>query len=213
MAKFRVLDTAPAQFTIAYDGANSAPFTCSSTGDLTIAPTGGDIAVTGNLVATGRLGAGSRTFLTDKVREWAVSTSGTGTKTLATFVIPASSQFVKVEVDAVASRAGAASDRNGTSNTEVAVFYIMRADGSTNVVVEKVVPGTIVGSGYVDTTNTAGGDISALACALTIAVDTSAGATASQTVTITGMTGNGSGGNTSILAFFRCLGFPAIAPS
>jgi hypothetical protein len=40
------------QLRLAYDGSNSVPFTVNSGGDLIIAPTGGDVNVTGSLSAT-----------------------------------------------------------------------------------------------------------------------------------------------------------------
>jgi hypothetical protein len=55
-AKLDVLSTTE-QLRLAYDGSNYVPFTVSSGGDLTIAPTGGDVNVTGALAATNLIGA------------------------------------------------------------------------------------------------------------------------------------------------------------
>jgi hypothetical protein len=50
--------TAP-QMTVAYDGSNKLPISVNSSGDATLAPTGGDTAVTGNLAVSGTI-TGSR---------------------------------------------------------------------------------------------------------------------------------------------------------
>lgn len=49
------------QLTLAYDGGNSTAFVTSSSGDLTITPTGGDTTITGTLTATGALAGTSIT--------------------------------------------------------------------------------------------------------------------------------------------------------
>ncbi|MEE9367034.1 MAG: hypothetical protein V3W44_10130 [Dehalococcoidales bacterium] len=58
-AKLHILETTE-QLRLAYDATNFASFTVSSGGDLTIAPTGGDLAITAILTATRlRTGAGT----------------------------------------------------------------------------------------------------------------------------------------------------------
>ncbi len=57
-AKLHVLSTTE-QLRLGYDAANYTSFTTSSGGDLTIAPSGGDLAITGNVDLSGVLQAGS----------------------------------------------------------------------------------------------------------------------------------------------------------
>lgn len=54
---FAVTNTTVPQFVIFYDASNSAPFSVSSGGDLTIAPTGLDVNVTGRLTTTAAVGS------------------------------------------------------------------------------------------------------------------------------------------------------------
>ena len=49
-----------AQLKLSYDGSNAAAFTVTSNGDLTIAPSGGDTGLTGNLDVSGRLAVGDQ---------------------------------------------------------------------------------------------------------------------------------------------------------
>jgi hypothetical protein len=55
MAQLDVLDTGGAQFRVGYNSTNYAELSVSSTGDLTIAPTGGDTSITGNLSVSGQV--------------------------------------------------------------------------------------------------------------------------------------------------------------
>jgi hypothetical protein len=57
MAQLDVLDTGGAQFRVGYNSTNYAELSVSSTGDLTIAPTGGDTSITGTLAVTGAMTA------------------------------------------------------------------------------------------------------------------------------------------------------------
>lgn len=52
MAQLDVIDAAGSQFRVGHDATNYVQFSSSSTGDLTIAPTGGDTSITGSLTVT-----------------------------------------------------------------------------------------------------------------------------------------------------------------
>jgi hypothetical protein len=66
MAQLSVIDTAGDQLRVAYSASVYANFSCSSGGDLTIAPTGGDTSITGRLVVSSTLAVtGAATFSGD----------------------------------------------------------------------------------------------------------------------------------------------------
>lgn len=85
MAELDIISTTTQQLRVMYDASTYAPFTVSSGGDLTIAPTGGDTALTGTLAVSGAATVGGTLGVTGAVTLTVALTAGNGGTGLSSY--------------------------------------------------------------------------------------------------------------------------------